>query len=158
MGRLTLRLPDTLHQQLASLAEEEGVSLNQFIVYALTRHVTWASTARQQEVTYAALLKSLGEASPDEVRAVLNERKAVYPEPALTADVIERLRERVLEAERTAEAGAAPHGHLTVGELRKSGLIGLWKDREDIEDSAAYARELREQVQRRGDINYDAAR
>jgi len=152
MGRLTLRLPDTLHQQLASLAEEEGVSLNQFIVYALTRHVTWASTARQQEVTYAALLKSLGEASPDEVRAVLNERKAVYPEPALTADVIERLRERVLEAERSAEAGAAPRGHLTVGEFRESGLIGLWEDRTDIEDSAVYARELREQVQRRGDV------
>jgi len=29
------------------------------------------------------------------------------------------------------------------------GLIGLWKDREDIEDSAAYARQLREQAQRR---------
>ncbi len=89
MGRFTLRLPDTLHRQLASLAEEEGVSLNQFIVYALTRHVAWASSARQQEVAYAALLQSLSEASPDEVRAVLNERKAVYPESALTADVIQ---------------------------------------------------------------------
>ena len=158
MGRLTLRLPDTLHQQLVSLAEEEGVSLNQFIVYALTRHVTWASSARQQEVTYAALLKSLGEASPDVVGAVLNERKAVYPEPALTADVIERLRERVVEAERAEQSETAPPVHLTVGELRKSGLIGLWKDRVDIEDSAVYARELREQVQRRGDANYDTAR
>ncbi len=152
MGRLTLRLPDTLHQQLALLAEEEGVSLNQLIVYALTRHVAWASSARQQEVTYAVLLKSLGEASPDEVRAVLNERKAVYPEPALTADVIERLHERFLEAEQTQEAETASHRHLTVGEFRESGLIGLWKDRTDIEDSAVYARELREQVQRRGDI------
>ncbi|MEJ5311464.1 MAG: toxin-antitoxin system HicB family antitoxin [Anaerolineae bacterium] len=146
MGRLTLRLPDTLHQQLASLAEGEGVSLNQLIVYALTRHVTWASSARQQEVTYAALLKSLGEASPDEVRAVLNERKAVYPEPVLTADVIERLHERFLEAEQTEEAETASRGHLTVGEFRESGLIGLWKDRTDIEDSAVYARQLREQA------------
>ncbi len=152
MGRLTLRLPDTLHQQLASLAEEEGVSLNQFIVYALTRQVTWAYSARQQEVTYAALLKSLGEASPEEVRAVLNERKAVYPEPALTADVIERLHERFLEAEQTEDAETASRGHLTVGEFRESGLIGLWEDRTDIEDSAVYARELREQVQRRGDV------
>lgn len=157
MGRLTLRLPDTLHHQLASLAEDEGVSLNQFIVYALTRQVTSASSARQQEVAYAALLQSLGQASHDEVRAVLNERKAIYPEPALEADVIQRLRERVLEAERIDEAETASPLHLTVGELRESGLIGLWKDREDIEDSAAYARELREQVQRRGDVNYDSA-
>ena len=35
MRRLTLRLPETLHQKLASLAEEEGVSLNHLIVYAL---------------------------------------------------------------------------------------------------------------------------
>ena len=46
---------------------------------------------------------------------------------------------------------------LTVRQLRQSGLIGLWKDREDIEDSAAYARQLREQAQRRGDIHYDFA-
>jgi predicted HicB family RNase H-like nuclease len=29
MSRLTLRLPETLHQQLVKLAEGEGVSLNQ---------------------------------------------------------------------------------------------------------------------------------
>ena len=34
-------------------------------------------------------------------------------------------------------------------EILHSELIGLWKDREDIEDSAAYARQLREQAQRR---------
>ncbi len=46
---------------------------------------------------------------------------------------------------------------LTVRRLRQSGLIGLWRDREDIQDSAAYARQLREQAQRRGEINYDFA-
>ncbi len=46
---------------------------------------------------------------------------------------------------------------LTVCRLRQSGLIGLWKDREDIQDSAVYARQLREQAQRRGEINYDFA-
>lgn len=40
MSRLTLRLPETLHQQLARLAEGEGVSLKQYIVYALTRQAT----------------------------------------------------------------------------------------------------------------------
>ncbi len=38
---------------------------------------------------------------------------------------------------------------LTVGEFRKLGLIGLWKDRTDIQDSSVYARQLREQAQRR---------
>ncbi len=51
-----------------------------------------------------------------------------------------------------------PRSHLTVRQLRQSGLIGLWKDRDDIRDSAAYARRLREQAQRRGDINYDFVR
>ncbi|MCS7040951.1 MAG: hypothetical protein NZP34_15195, partial [Caldilineales bacterium] len=41
---------------------------------------------------------------------------------------------------------------LTVGQLRRSGLIGLWKDRTDIEDSSAYARQLREQAQQREGI------
>jgi hypothetical protein len=41
---------------------------------------------------------------------------------------------------------------LTVGRLRRSGLIGLWQDRDDIGDSSVYARRLREQTQQRGDI------
>lgn len=45
-----------------------------------------------------------------------------------------------------------PRARLTVGRLRKSGLIGLWQDRDDIGDSSAYARKLREQAQERGDI------
>ena len=46
-----------------------------------------------------------------------------------------------------------PRARLTVGQLRKSGLIGLWQDRDDIGDSAAYARKLREQAQSRGDLH-----
>jgi hypothetical protein len=49
----------------------------------------------------------------------------------------------------------APQKRLTVRQLRESGLIGLWKDRTDIEDSTVYARQLREQAQKRGDITYD---
>ncbi len=50
-----------------------------------------------------------------------------------------------------------PRSHLTVRQLRQSGLIGLWKDRNDVGDSAAYARRLRKQAQKRGDIDYDFA-
>jgi len=56
---------------------------------------------------------------------------------------------------KTPPLKTAPRSHLTVRQLRQSGLIGMWKDRDDIRDSAAYARRLREQAQRRGDIDYD---
>ena len=39
--------------------------------------------------------------------------------------------------------------NLTAKELLNSGLIGLWKDREDIKDSADYARQLRGKAQNR---------
>ena len=42
---------------------------------------------------------------------------------------------------------------LTARRLLNSGLIGLWKDRTDITDSATYARQLREQAQRRPGIS-----
>ena len=37
----------------------------------------------------------------------------------------------------------------TAAELARSPLFGLWADRTDIEDSVAYARELRAQAERR---------
>jgi predicted RNase H-like HicB family nuclease len=38
-GKILLRLPKSLHRQLALIAEREGVSLNQFIVSALSEKV-----------------------------------------------------------------------------------------------------------------------
>ena len=38
---------------------------------------------------------------------------------------------------------------LTARRLRRSGLVGLWKNRRDIQDSAVFARQIREQAQRR---------
>ncbi len=42
-----------------------------------------------------------------------------------------------------------PKKRLTARRLLNSGLIGLWKNRSDITDSAVYARQLRAQAQRR---------
>jgi uncharacterized protein YpbB len=103
MSRLTLRLPDTLHQQLEALAEQEAVSLNQYIVYALTRQATLAYTVQQvpekavrdQRAAYNALLQSLGQASAAEIVAVLDEREPTEPEEGLTLEVLERLRQRL---------------------------------------------------------------
>ncbi|MBI5671572.1 MAG: hypothetical protein HZC41_26570 [Chloroflexi bacterium] len=39
---------------------------------------------------------------------------------------------------------------ITLGEILKSDLIGMWADREDITDSVEFARELRRRASRRG--------
>ena len=42
--------------------------------------------------------------------------------------------------------------HSTARQLLNSELVGLWKDREDIVDNTAYARQLREQAQKRPNV------
>ncbi len=96
MSRLTLRLPETLHQQLVHLAEGEGISLNQYIVYALTRQATSAYSVQsipelavtQEREAFNALLDRLGQASPTEIESILADREVVKPEKELSAEVI----------------------------------------------------------------------
>jgi predicted nucleic acid-binding protein len=38
---------------------------------------------------------------------------------------------------------------LTAKRLLESDIVGLWQDREDVTDSAVFARQLREEAQRR---------
>ncbi len=103
MSRLTLRLPETLHQQLARLADGEGVSLNQYIVYALTRQTTLAYTVLtvpdaeviQQQQAFQSLTKKLGQASDGEIESVLVTRELVEPEPELSSDTVARLQEKI---------------------------------------------------------------
>jgi hypothetical protein len=103
MSRLTLRLPETLHRQLEAQATREGVSLNQFIVYALTRQLTQGypveklpeATVAQQQAQFDSLLRGLGQASSEALSTVLAAREQVKPEPELTADVMARLRARL---------------------------------------------------------------
>jgi hypothetical protein len=40
-GRLLLRMPRSLHEELARASDREGVSLNQFITSALAAAVAW---------------------------------------------------------------------------------------------------------------------
>ncbi|MGB8698763.1 MAG: YlcI/YnfO family protein [Thermosynechococcaceae cyanobacterium] len=112
MSRLTLRLPETLHQQLAHLAESEGVSLNQYIVYALTRQVSSAysvqvlseADVKQQEQSFSERLQQLGKASSAEIQAILAEREIVEPEEELSADVIHRLQQRIQDRTSLAKS------------------------------------------------------
>ena len=103
MSRLTLRLPETLHKQLTRLADGEGVSLNQYIVYALTRQTTLAyavltvsdAEVKQQQLAFQSLRKKLGQALDDEIESVLETRELVEPEPELSSDMVARLQERI---------------------------------------------------------------
>jgi hypothetical protein len=103
MSRLTVRMPETLHKQLTALAEQEGISLNQYIVYALTRQTTLAYTVQavpgealaEQQASYTALLQRLGQASADEIRAVMDEREAVEPEGGLSPETLSALQKRI---------------------------------------------------------------
>ena len=103
MSRLTLRLPDSLHLQLETLAETEQISLNQYIVYALTRQTTLDYTIQavpervlaEQRAHYTTLLQTLGQASFDEIEKALDERESVDLDPGLTPDVAEALRSKL---------------------------------------------------------------
>ena len=101
MSRLTLRLPETLHQQLSHLAEDEGVSLNQYIVYALTRQVASNYTMvvmdkialAKQNQEFGDLLAQLGQAIPSSIEETLSKREQVEPESELTPQVVNQFQQ-----------------------------------------------------------------
>lgn len=106
MSRLTLRLPETLHQQLSNLAEDEGVSLNQYIVYALTRQVASNYTMvvmdeidrAQQNQEFGNILAQLGQASAKQIEETLSKRKTVEPEIELTPQIQEQFHQLQINA------------------------------------------------------------
>ena len=48
MARVTLRIPESLHEQLATQAQAEGVSMNQYLVYMLAQASTAAEISAQR--------------------------------------------------------------------------------------------------------------
>ncbi|MCC5827337.1 YlcI/YnfO family protein [Alkalimonas sp.] len=64
MSTLSLRLPDSLHQQVKALAKKDGVSINQFVSSAVAEKMTALLTeeylqARQQQGNEQAFLASM---------------------------------------------------------------------------------------------------
>ena len=108
MSELTVKLPETLHQQLTILATNEGVSLNQYIVLALTRQAAFSSMIQmyseteleRQQQEFESLVQKLGQASPSEIEAILASRQQTEPEIALTAEVLASLQDK-LKKQRT---------------------------------------------------------
>ena len=103
MSRLTLRLPKTLHQKLANIAEKEGISLNQYMVYALTQQVAFSYTVQtlsetdrqQQQQNFNSLVSQLEEATIKDIEQALSKREVVQPEPELSSDVVNRLKTKI---------------------------------------------------------------
>ena len=112
MSRLTLRLPDSLHRQLKAAARKENVSLNQFIVYALTRQMssyeieeTPAEEVRRQEENFFWLLEQLREGTPEEIRRALDAREPAEPAEVMAWPQVQQLRQRVRS--KLAEASSS---------------------------------------------------
>ncbi|MBX3000384.1 MAG: hypothetical protein KF893_17805 [Caldilineaceae bacterium] len=100
MGELTLHLPKTLESALEAQARQEGVSLEQYVLYALARQVeTGTYTVRlvpqqdlhEQQERFQTLLTTLGKPSPTETEAILAERALTEPEEGLTEELRARL-------------------------------------------------------------------
>jgi hypothetical protein len=73
---MTLRVPDSLHALLAECAKREGVSINQYIVFALSRIVTIDDMARQRS-TFESLLRRFPEEEAEAaLQQVLSDRES----------------------------------------------------------------------------------
>ncbi len=73
MSALSLRLPKTLHEQLRELAQEEGISVNQFVMLAVAEKVASISTIDYLE-------KRAKRGSREKFLEILSKAPAVEPE------------------------------------------------------------------------------
>jgi hypothetical protein len=105
MSQINLQMPDTLHHQLEALARNEGVSLDHYILYLLTRQISSGYQAQpvsaeaqgEDRGKFSELLHSLGQASEFELETTLAGREQSEAEPELTTDVIARVQKRILD-------------------------------------------------------------
>ncbi|OGO39694.1 MAG: CopG family transcriptional regulator [Chloroflexi bacterium RBG_16_56_8] len=74
MSALSLRLPKSLHEQLKELAQEEGISVNQFVMLAVAEKVASISAIEYLE-------KRAKRGSREKLAAILAQVPDVEPEP-----------------------------------------------------------------------------
>jgi len=73
MSALSLRLPKSLHEQLRELAQEDGISVNQYVVLAVAEKVASQSTIEYLE-------KRASHGSRKKLLAILNKAPDVEPD------------------------------------------------------------------------------
>ncbi len=101
MRRFTLRLPETLYHRLELLANSEGVSLNQYLVYSLTQNVARAyrpipvpkEEIARQHAQFDKLIEALGCVSDEEFDNILSEGEwdGTEVDPHLAARIEEKI-------------------------------------------------------------------
>jgi len=64
MGALTIRLPESLHDRVRQLADDEGLSMNQFVMLAVAEKVTRLDEG--QSLVYLDVLEQVGATLADE--------------------------------------------------------------------------------------------
>lgn len=110
MSQIEISVPDTLLYQLKTTAMEEGVSLEQYILFVLTRQAILTPAIRKlsekdaifQHKNFTERIKSLGKAPSEELESVLQERESVEPEPGLKQETVLRLKSRIAEAKNAS--------------------------------------------------------
>jgi hypothetical protein len=109
MARLSLSLPDTLHQRLNLQARREGVSLHQFLLFLLAERSRPAyeigpadKTVEEQREAFVKLREKLGSAPDEEVWKILDERGPAPPEADVgwTPELRQALEDRIEAARR----------------------------------------------------------
>ena len=73
MSTLSLRLPDSLHEEIKTLARNEGISINQFISSAaaekmsalLTEKYLLNRASRGNEASFLRAMKKVADAEPE---------------------------------------------------------------------------------------------
>jgi hypothetical protein len=73
MSALSLRLPKSLHEQLRELAQEEGISVNQFVMLAVAEKVASISAIEYLE-------RRAKRGSREKLVSILNKVPDVEPE------------------------------------------------------------------------------
>jgi len=73
MSALSLRLPKSLHEQLRELAQEDGISVNQFVTLAVAEKIASISTIEYLE-------KRAKRGSREKLLAILNKAPDIEPE------------------------------------------------------------------------------
>lgn len=103
MSTLTIHLPDQLLHNLQFQAQRAGLSLEELILFTLTRQSTTGcevnalpeAEVQTQELRRAALRQSLGHVTKDEAKRRLQARATVAPEAELDSAAVASLRQHL---------------------------------------------------------------
>lgn len=103
MSSITLTLPEPLLHLLESLARNQGVTISEYVLATLTRHVSAAyrveavpeEQRERDEQEFAALMQQLGTASEEEIERALDEGEPGEWEPELTPEIVAQFEEKL---------------------------------------------------------------